>query len=133
MQIAIVSQKSVIVQPHGRKPMTIDLLAWRARLRLTSALVMLAFVITHLSAHSSLLVSLDFAQDTLVSLMRPWRSTAGTALLLTAFLVHYANALWSVYERRSLRLTPWQWAQLGFGLAIPLLLVQHLVPTRLAA
>src|SRR3954469_13087267 len=105
---------------------------WRSRVRLTSALVMLAFVITHLSAHSTLLISLSFAQESLVRLMRPWRSGAGTALLLTAFLVHYANALWSVYERRSLRLTPWQWAQLGLGLCIPLLLALHIASTRLA-
>jgi adenylate cyclase len=93
---------------------------------------MLAFVISHLSAHSLLLVSLPLAQDGLVALMRPWRSTAGTALLLSAFFVHYANALWSVYERRSLRLTRWQWAQLGFGLCIPLLLALHVASTRLA-
>src|SRR4051812_39910201 len=105
---------------------------WRGRLRLASALVMLAFVITHLSAHSTLLISLSFAQDTLVQLMRPWRSAAGTTLLLTAFVVHYANALWSIYERRSLRLTSWQWAQLGFGLCIPLLLALHIASTRLA-
>ena len=105
---------------------------WRGRLRLSSALVMLAFVITHLSAHSTLLISLDFAQDALVQLMRPWRSAAGTALLVTAFLLHYSNALWSIYERRSLRLTRWQWAQLGFGLCIPLLLALHVASTRLA-
>src|SRR5204863_7903183 len=105
---------------------------WRGRVRLASALVMLAFVITHLSAHSLLLVSLPFAQDGLVRLMQPWRSVAGTALLVTAFFLHYANALWSVYERRSLRLTRWQWAQLGFGLTIPLLLALHIAATRLA-
>src|SRR3989440_10179496 len=93
---------------------------------------MLAFVITHLSAHSLLLISLPLAQDGLVALMRPWRSAAGTALLLTAFLLHYTNALWSIYERRSLRLTRWQWAQLGFGLCIPLLLALHIASTRLA-
>src|SRR5258707_9973924 len=109
-----------------------DFQLWRGRLRLASALVMLAFVITHLSAHSTLLISLDFAQNALVTLMRPWRSAAGTSLLLLAFFVHYANALWSIYERRSLRLTRWQWAQLGFGLCIPLLLALHLSSTRLA-
>lgn len=101
-------------------------------MRLTTALVMLSFVITHLAAHSTLLISLDFAQDALVQLMRPWRSTLGTALLLTAFLLHYSNALWSIYERRSLRLTSWQWAQLGFGLCIPLLLALHIASTRLS-
>ena len=93
---------------------------------------MLAFVVTHLAAHGTLLISLPYAQDALVALMQPWRSAPGTALLVTAFLLHYANAFWSVYERRSLRLTRWQWAQLGFGMAIPLLLVQHVATTRLA-
>jgi len=105
---------------------------WRSRLRLASALVMLAFVITHLSAHSLLLISLPVAQDGLLRLMRPWRSAPGTSLLMLAFFVHYANALWSIYERRSLRLTRWQWAQLGFGLCIPLLLALHISSTRLA-
>jgi adenylate cyclase len=109
-----------------------DVRGWRARLRLSSALVLLAFVICHLAGHSLLLVSQPFAERALAALMRPWRSSAGTALLVTAFLVHYANALWSVYERRSLRLRAWEWAQLGLGLCIPALLALHVASTRLA-
>lgn len=109
-----------------------DLRSLRARLRLTSALVLLAFVICHLSGHSLLLLSQPVAEEGLAALMRPWRSNAGTALLLTAFLVHYANALWSVYERRSLRLSTWEWAQLGLGLCIPALFALHIASTRLA-
>ena len=109
-----------------------DLRALRARLRLTSALVLLAFVICHLSAHSLLLLSQPFAEEGLATLMRPWRSETGTALLVAAFLVHYANALWSIYERRSLRLNAWEWAQLGLGLCIPALFALHIASTRLA-
>lgn len=104
----------------------------RSKLRLGSALVMLAFVICHLSAHSVLLISQQLAEPVLAALMRPWRSAAGTAILLTAFLIHYANALWSVYVRRSLRLTGWEWSQLGLGLCIPLLIGLHVASTRLA-
>ncbi len=104
----------------------------RSRLRLGSALILLSFVVCHLSAHSLLLVSQPLAEDALAALMRPWRSNAGTALLLGAFLVHYANALWSIYERRSLRLRAWEWAQLGLGLCIPVLLALHIAGTRLA-
>jgi adenylate cyclase len=104
----------------------------RSRLRLGSALILLSFVVCHLSSHATLLVSQEFAQRALVELMRPWRSAPGTALLLGAFLVHYGNALWSVYERRSLRLKRWAWAQLGLGLCIPLLLALHVSSTRLA-
>lgn len=104
----------------------------RSRLRLGSALVMLTFVSVHLAAHSLLLVGQEVAEPVLAFLMRPWRSATGTALLLLAFLVHYANALWSVYERRSLRLARWEWAQLGLGLCIPLLIALHIASTRLA-
>src|SRR6185295_4867474 len=104
----------------------------RSRLRLSSALVLLAFVVCHLSGHSLLLVSQPFAEEVLAALMRPWRSSAGTVLLIAAFLVHYANALWSIWERRSLRLRFWEWAQLGLGLCIPALLALHIASTRLA-
>src|SRR6185503_2751235 len=104
----------------------------RSRLRLVSALVLLSFVLCHLAAHSTLLVSEAFASGVLVALMRPWRSGAGTVLLLGAFLVHYANALWSIYVRRSLRLKRWEWAQLVLGLFIPLLLALHIAATRIS-
>ena len=93
---------------------------------------MLAFVTCHLSAHSLLVVSPDLAERTLAALMRPWRTAPGTALLLAAFFTHYANALWSVYRRRTLRLMRWEWMQLGLGLCIPLLLALHVSSTRIS-
>src|SRR5262249_45473013 len=66
----------------------------RARLRLVTALVMLAFVICHLVSHITLLISLPFADHALALLMAPWRTGIGTALLLAAASVHYVNALW---------------------------------------
>src|SRR6187399_2744337 len=116
---------------RGGMPMP-DLRSLRARLRLASALVLLAFVVCHLSAHSLLLLSPPVAEESLAALMRPWRSVAGSALLLIAFVVHYANALWVIYERRTLRLQGWEWAQLGLGLCIPVLLALHIASTRLA-
>jgi adenylate cyclase len=106
--------------------------ALRSNLRLTSALIMLAFVICHLTAHTSLLISFDRAQAVLHALMSPWRSAFGTALLASALLVHYSNALWSIYVRRYLRLTRWEWSQLGLGLCIPMLLMFHVMGTRVA-
>ena len=57
---------------------------------------------------------------------------AGTVLLAAAFLVHYANALWSIYQRRSLRMPRWELWQLLLGLAIPFLLTLHVMGTRVA-
>ncbi len=104
----------------------------RSRLRLGSALILLSFVICHLSGHSLLLVSQSAAEPVLAALMKPWRSNFGTALLVGAFLVHYANALWALYDRRTLRMTRWEWAQLTLGLCIPLLLILHVASTRIA-
>ena len=97
--------------------------AIRAQLRLVSALVLLSFVLCHLLSHITLLVSFPLADRVLSILMTPWRTDAGTAILLSAALVHYANALWSIYERRYLRLSRWEWWQLGLGLCIPPLLM----------
>jgi adenylate cyclase len=109
-----------------------NLRMWRARLRLISALIMLAFVICHLTAHWFLLVSIDAAEPVLTVLMYPWRTGLGTGILIAAFAVHYTNALWSIYIRRSLRLNRWELTQLGLGLCIPILLMVHVVGTRIA-
>ena len=106
--------------------------AVRARLRLVSALVMLSFVVCHLVSHITLLVSFHLANRALTILMAPWRTDIGTAILVTAALVHYVNALWSIYERRYLRLSAWEWWQLGLGLCIPPLLMIHVLGTRVA-
>src|ERR1700738_5165338 len=104
----------------------------RSRLRLVSGLVMLSFVLCHLTAHSFLLVSLARAEAALDTLMYPWRTAIGTTILLSALLTHYLNALWSIYVRRYLRLSRWEWWQLGLGLCIPLLLMLHVTSTRIA-
>ncbi len=93
---------------------------------------MLSFVICHLTAHCFLLISFEDAEAARRILMYPWRGWTGTIVLSTAFLVHYGNALWSIYIRRALRLTRWEWAQLSLGLCIPVLLTFHVVATRIA-
>jgi adenylate cyclase len=104
----------------------------RSNLRLGSGLILLAFVICHLTAHSFLLISFERADAALDILMSPWRSPLGTAILVAAALVHYVNALWAIYIRRTLRFSRWEWAQLAFGLCIPVLLMSHVVSTRIA-
>jgi len=105
----------------------------RARLRLLSALILLAFVICHLVSHIFLLVSIPVASGALGFLMTFWWTKTGGLVLATALLVHYLNALWSIYIRRYLRLSRWEWAQLCLGLAIIPLMVGHVVGTRIAS
>jgi len=109
-----------------------DMAVMRSRLRLGSGLVLLAFVAMHMAAHVVLLVSLGWADTALSLMMWPWRTLPGTVLLLAAFLIHYGNALWSIYARRSLRMPAWELWQLVLGLSIPFLLVLHVMATRVA-
>jgi adenylate cyclase len=111
---------------------TWDAKTWRNNLRLGSALVLLSFVICHLLAHCFLIVSFDVADAVFDLTMTGWQTRIGTSLLLAAFLVHYGNALWSIYVRQSLRLAPWQWAQVALGLSIPLLITSHVMGTGVA-
>jgi adenylate cyclase len=111
---------------------TLGLRVTRGNLRLWSGLVLLAFVICHLTAHSFLIVSIDHAGAVLHFLMAPWRTDAGTLVLAGALTIHFANALWSIYLRRSLVLTRWEWSQLLLGLCIPPLLTLHVTATRIA-
>src|SRR5437868_3002698 len=72
------------------------------------------------------------ADKTMNSNLRVWRTWLGTGILIAAFALHYSNALWSIYIRRSLRLTRWELTQVALGLCIPFLLMFHVIGTRIA-
>src|SRR3982751_104277 len=85
----------------------------RARARLTSALILLTFVLCHFLSHIFLIFSVPLAEQTLAVLMQFWWTTIGTVVLAGALTVHALNALWSIYVRRSLRMARWEWAQIA--------------------
>ena len=102
------------------------------RLRLLSGLVMLAYVAMHLLNHAVGLISLKAMEDVLWYVFRIWTNRPAQALLYGSFLVHYALALSALWQRRTLRLRGSELAQLILGFAIPLLLVRHVVATRIS-
>jgi adenylate cyclase len=104
----------------------------RAYARLVSGLVLLAFVLCHFGSHIFLIISIPVAEKAFDVLMRFWLSDVGTALLAIALTVHVLNALWSIYIRRYLRMPAWEIAQIALGLAIPLLIIIHVVGTKVA-
>src|SRR5262245_52649744 len=101
------------------------------QLRLTSGLAMLVYVTMHLLNHAVGLVSLEAMEDTLWYIFRIWSKPPTQALLYGSFLVHYGLALWALWQRRSLRLRASEMMQLVLGFAIPILLAQHVVGTRI--
>jgi adenylate cyclase len=103
------------------------------RLRLASGLVLLTFAATHFLNHALGLVSLEAMQG-----MQAWRkvvtrSWLGSGVLLAAFLVHIALALYTIARRLTWRLPVWEAAQILTGLSIPLFLITHIVYNRGAA
>jgi adenylate cyclase len=102
------------------------------RLRLLSGLVMLAYVTMHLANHAVGLISLKAMEDVLWYIFRIWTNRPAQLLLYSSFLVHYALALYALWQRRTLRLSLSELSQIVLGFAIPLLLVRHVVVTRIS-
>src|SRR6266566_4982326 len=73
---AVVAEREADVSVEARKSVAMarSPRAVRNTLRLASALVLLAFVVCHLTAHSFLLISFERAGAALDILMYPWRT-----------------------------------------------------------
>ena len=102
------------------------------RLRLYSGLVLFTFVLTHFLNHALGLVSwqaMEAMQEYRTSITQ---SLLGTTILCSAIIIHVVLALYKTVERRSLRMGKWEAVQLIFGLAIPFLLLRHIIGTRVA-
>ena len=100
------------------------------RIRLISGLVLFIYVSSHLINLAWGLVSLealDIGRDVFVAV---WRSIPGTIILYGALFTHMSLVLWTLYQRRTLRLRPREGLQILLGLAIPPLLIEHVLGTR---
>ena len=105
--------------------------SWEYMFRLWSGLVLLAFVTTHLVNHALAIFGTGLAEDVQAWRLLLWRSWPGTALLYSAALVHVVLTLRRVARRRTWRM-PWGEAlQIVLGATIPLLLIDHVVGTRI--
>jgi adenylate cyclase len=99
-------------------------------LRLATGLVIASFVVGHFLNHSLGVVSIEAMDRMRLMLAAWWRSPVGTGLLYGSLLTHFALALVSLYRRTTLRMPIWEALQLVLGLAIPPLLIVHIVGTR---
>lgn len=100
------------------------------RVRLISGLVLLAYVTTHLLNHALGLVSLEAMEEGRTWFVSIWRHSIGTTVVASALLAHFGLALWAIYQRQSLKIPLGEAAQLILGIAIPLLLLEHMIGTR---
>jgi adenylate cyclase len=107
--------------------------AWRAReLRLLTGLVLFGYIFTHLANHALGLVGLSVAERFLEFAKSVWYSLPGTIILYGAAAAHVLLALRTVYLRPHWRLPLIEYIRLAAGFSLPLLLIGHVVTTRLA-
>jgi adenylate cyclase len=102
------------------------------RIRLWSAYVLLLYVTMHLLNHAVGLASLRALEETRAWFMYVWENPVGHLVLYGALLVHFTLAMWSVFRRRALRLSFWEWTQLALGASIVPMAAAHVTGTRIA-
>lgn len=98
--------------------------------RLGSGLVLTLFVAMHLVNHAVLLLSLEDAEAMRHAFLAVWRNPVGTVVLYGSALVHFALTMQVVYRRRTLLMPAREAFQIALGLAIPLVLAEHVLGTR---
>ncbi len=98
--------------------------------RMASGVVLMVYVISHLMNHSLGLVSLELLEDGRLWFLAVWRSPVGFSILYGSLAVHLGLSLWGVYVRRKMALTSSEAVQHFLGMAIPILLIGHVVGTH---
>lgn len=99
-------------------------------MRLVSGLILFAFVASHLFNHVLGILSLDAMEQGRRWFLLIWRNPVGSILLYGSLIVHLLLAAYALYDRRSLRMSWGEVAQLVMGFAIPLVLAAHIIGTR---
>ena len=102
------------------------------RIRLWSGYVLFFYVVTHLLNHALGLISLRVLEAGRIWFVFIWQNPIGQTVLYGALLTHFCLALWSLYRRRTLQLSRWEWTQWILGASIVPLGAIHVVGTRLA-
>jgi adenylate cyclase len=102
------------------------------RLRLWSGYVLFFYVVTHLLNHTLGLISLRVLEVGRYWFVLIWHNPIGQTALYGALFTHFFLALWSLYRRRALKLSSWEWTQWVLGALIIPLGALHVVGTRLA-
>ncbi len=101
-------------------------------LRLISGIILFSFAATHFLNHAAGLISLELMHEVQQWRWSVTRSWPGTVILVLALFTHVVLGLGKLAMRATLRLSAWELVQLGLGVAIPFLLLPHIVNTRIA-
>ncbi|MBV9220812.1 MAG: 2Fe-2S iron-sulfur cluster binding domain-containing protein, partial [Methylobacteriaceae bacterium] len=106
---------------------------WQRNLRLWSGVILFMFLTMHLLNHALAIFGLGVMERVQHWRIVVWQSLPGTILLYGCFVVHAGFALKRMLGRRTWRMPLDEAAQIGLGIIIPLLLVNHIIGTRYMA
>ncbi len=106
--------------------------SWTTRIRIASGLVLFTFALLHF-----LNLGLGLLSPVWMEQAQTWRqvitrSLLGGIILYAAMLAHMGLAIWNLAGRRTLRMPIWEAVQISLGLIVPMLLIDHVVHTRMA-
>ncbi len=104
-----------------------------AKARIFSGLVLFGYVLVHFSTHALGLISLDVLQSAGAGVKSFWRFPPVSVLLYGSIFTHLATSLWQVFNRRTLKMPAKDWLQIIVGIAIPPLVIAHVVGTGYAS
>jgi adenylate cyclase len=102
------------------------------QIRLVAGLVLFTYVTLHFANHALGNISVEAMENGLKIQKWIWQSIPGTIILYSAVTIHMALGFWALYERRHFRWTRMEATQLALGLAIPFLLTDHVLGTRIS-
>src|SRR5262245_11790666 len=101
-----------------------------ADLRMVTGLTIGLYVTMHLSNHALGLISVNAQEAVRPWVMALWHAPPGQVLLYGSLSTHAAIALLILFRRRHYYMPAWEAIQILLGLAIPYLLLVHIVNTR---
>jgi len=104
--------------------------SWSRDVRLVSGLILLTFATTHFLNHAVGIFGVEAMERVQDWRYNVWHSRVGTTLLYGALIIHPVFALLRVVQRRTFKMPLREMLQIALGLVIPLLLVDHIVSTR---
>ncbi len=105
---------------------------WRTKARIVSGLILFCYVLWHLTNVGLGLFSLELMHGGQELLEALTESALGGLVLYGALLTHMGLALYRLARKRTLRMPVTEAGQVILGLLIPLLLMTHVVHTRVA-
>lgn len=101
------------------------------QIRLTCALVLFTYLVSHFLNHALGNISLDALQAGVLIHAGIWQFFPVAVVFYTSALIHASLGVWALYERRQFQWKTIEPLQLVLGLSIPALIVAHVVAVRL--